>query len=175
MSNTDPISDENRSPHRDGRKPSRLVPIVLGIIVLGALVFAVSRIRSTRLPSMDRADFTAARSRWDKANIASYQIAVSVSGMQPGEYEVIVQDDLATSATFNGRALKRQRTFGTWAVTGMFDTLSRDLETHDRDGNLMLQAEFHPEYGYPTKYTRIELTTGHHDALQWEVTKFLKN
>ena len=175
MSNTAPTPDKDPDARSGGKSASFLMPILLAAVVLAGLGFAVSKIRANRLPAMERADFEAARARWEEAKVESYEIAVTVSGMQPGNYEVTVQDNLATSATFDGRALKRQRTFGTWAVTGMFDTLSRDLETNDKDGNLMLQAEFDPEYGYPTKYARIQLTTGHHDALQWEVTKFIKN
>ena len=33
-------------------------------------------------------------------------------------------------------------------------------------------AEFHPEFGIPMKYQRIEMRTGAHDALRWEVTRF---
>ena len=63
---------------------------------------------------------------------SSTTITVEVTGMQPGVYEVSVEGKTAVSATFDGRSLKRQRTFGTWAVTGMFDTLARDLETNER-------------------------------------------
>lgn len=159
---------------RLGQISGQLVGAVVAACVVVGLAVAVYRIRANALPGMSRSDFETARELWDEANISNYEITVKVAGMQPGEYDVVVENDIATGARFDGRALTRQRTFGTWAVTGMFDTLSRDLETNDRDSNLMLQAVFDPELGYPTKYARIELKTGSHDALQWEVTRFVK-
>ena len=162
----------SRSKTRRGRVP--IVAVILIGCIFVALGFVVSRIRANALPDMKRGDFEVAREKWSKAKISNYEISVKVKGMQPGEYDVVVENDIATAATYDGRALTRQRTFGTWSVSGMFDTLSRDLETNDRDNNLMLQAIFDPEFGYPTKYARIELKTGSHDALQWEVTRFVK-
>ena len=159
---------------RPGKISGKLIGAIVLACVLVGLAFAIYRIRSNALPDMARSNFETARELWDDANISSYEITVKVEGMQPGEYDVVVENDIATAASFDGRALTRQRTFSTWAVTGMFDTLSRDLETHDRDNNLMLKAIFDPELGYPAKYARIELKTGSHDALQWEVTRFVK-
>ena len=142
---------------------------LLGLIVAaGVIVF----IRSNRLTPMSREAFEAAKSMWDSKEATDYDITVEVTGMQPGIYEVTVENGIATSASFDGRALKRQRTFGTWSVVGMFDTLARDLETQEAHDYLMLGAEFHPEFGIPMKYERIEMRTGAHDALQWEVTRF---
>lgn len=158
-----------------GGGQGKLVLAVLGAVVVAAIVFGVSRIRSSSLPTITRADFEAAQQRWQDSETSNYEIGVKVEGMQPGSYEVTVQNDIATAAKFDGRDLKRQRTFGTWSVNGMFDTLSRDFETNDEHGYLLLKATFHPEFGYPLKYERIEMRTGAHDALQWEVTKFQKN
>ena len=113
-----------------------------------------------------------AKAKWEAHQPMSYDITVEVRGMQPGVYAVTVENGLATRATFDGRDLTRPRTFGTWAVMGMFDTLSRDLQTNDQHGHLLLGAVFDPELGIPIKYERIEMRTGAHDALQWEVTQF---
>ena len=79
---------------------------------------------------------------------------------------------LVKVATMDGRALTRPRTFGTWSVDGMFETLQRDLDTNEVENNLMLGAVFDETYGYPLRYERVELRTGVHDSLQWEVTRF---
>ena len=160
-------------PSKDSR--GKIVFAIVGIIAIAALVFVITRVRANSLPTITRADFEAAQQRWIDSETSNYEIAVKVEGMQPGSYEVAVQNDIATAATFDGRDLRRQRTFGTWSVGGMFDTLSRDLETNDKHGYLLLKAEFDPEYGYPMKYERMEMRTGAHDTLQWEVTKFRKN
>jgi len=167
--------DGSASVRRSQDSRGKIVFAILGVAAIAALAFAISRIRADSLPTMSRADFEAAQQRWIDSETSNYEIAVKVEGMQPGSYEVAVRNDIATAATFDGRDLKRQRTFGTWSVGGMFDTLSRDLETHDKHGYLLLKAEFDPEFGYPTKYERMEMRTGAHDTLQWEVTKFQKN
>lgn len=154
------------------RGASRIAFVIGASLALIVILGLVKWVRWNRLPEMTRDDFNAARANWDLHGPADYEISVEVSGMQPGVYEVTVENGIATAATFDGRALTRQRTFGTWAVPGMFDTLGRDLETHDQHGYLMLGAEFHPQYGIPMKYQRIELRTGAHDALQWTVTRF---
>ena len=161
--------------NRPVEKPARQLPwgiFVAGLVAISIVVGGVMFLRSSRLPLMSRTEFEAARALWDESNLSDYSITVQVKGMQPGIYEVGVENGIASSAKFDGRNLKRQRTFGTWSVTGMFDTLSRDLETNDKHDYLMLRAEFDPNFGFPTKYERIEMRTGVHDALQWEVTTF---
>jgi len=157
----------------DGRKSSFNWRIVLMVVVLFAIAAAgVLRIRANRLPSMTKEAYTSASDLWNSRQPANYEITVEVTGMQPGIYEVVVENGLAVEASFDGRPLTRRRTFGTWAVAGMFDTLSSDLETNERENYLMLGAVFDPDFGYPVRYQRIEMRTGAHDTLQWQVTRF---
>lgn len=149
--------------------------IIIAAVLLIGVIALFAKIRAGQTPTISRVDFEAARALWAESKPANYEITVEVKGMQPGVYEVGVENHVATSASFDGRDLKRQRTFGTWAATGMFETLSRDFETNDAQNYLLLKGEFDPTYGYPTKYERIEMRTGAHDALQWEVTKFQVN
>ena len=109
----------------------------------------------------------------EKNRISNYDISITVSGRQPGVYAVQVQQGVAMAATLDGRDLKRPRTFGTWSVDGMFETILRDLENHELHGHLLLGAEFDSTHGFPTRYERIEMQTGVHDALHWEVTRFV--
>lgn len=142
------------------------------LMVLVVLMGVVLSIRAQRLPPMDRVGFDAAKSQWEDNRLMDYHIAIAVSGRQPGAYTVGVQQGIATTATLDGRDLTRPRTFGTWSVDGMFETLQRDLDTNEADGNLMLGAEFHETLGIPIRYERLEMRTGVHDSLQWEVTDF---
>ena len=137
------------------------------------IIGAVILIRGQRLPRLDRDRFDAAKALWEKNRIADYDISITVTGRQPGVYAVQVQQGIATAATLDGRDLTRPRTFGTWSVDGMFETIVRDLDNHDLHGHLLLGAEFDVTHGFPTRYERIEMQTGVHDALHWEVTRFV--
>lgn len=139
---------------------------------LAILAIVVLKIRSQRLPVLDSASFTAAQARWQEQTAKDYEIEIVVSGRSPGNYSVRVEQGIAKAATLDGRDLTRPRTFGTWSVDGMFETLQRDLDTNADRNNLMLGAEFHPVWGIPMRYERIEMQTGMHDALQWHVTHF---
>jgi hypothetical protein len=163
------------SPNSKRQMPSTAGQLLIAVVVIIVVVALVLVIRSRRLPRLTRDAFDAAKAKWDAARLDSYELTVRVTGMQPGIYEVSVENGTAKSATFDGRDLTRPRTFGTWSVPGMFDTLARDLETNERHDYLMLGAEFHPDFGIPMSYERIELRTGAHDALQWNVTRFQPN
>ena len=152
-------------------KKRRWTGIVALVVVFAVIVAVVTVVRSNRLPELTQDRFDAARAKWKQNAPDSYNISVELSGMQPGIYEVVVENKLPTAATFNGHPLRERRTFGTWAVTGMFDTLARDLETNAQHGYLMLGADFDEKTGIPLRYERIELRTGVHDALKWVVTK----
>lgn len=160
------------SPDHAPRARPTWAKVLLAAVVIGVLAVGVIFIRSRRLPPLIREQYDSQKAKWDEAEISNYDVSVTVQGMQPGVYEVQVQNGIAVAAKFDGRELTRPRTFGTWAVTGMFHTLATDLETNDKHGYLKLGVEFHPEYGIPMKYQRIEMRTGAHDALQWEVTRF---
>ena len=145
---------------------------VLSLLAMAALGGLFLIVRGQRLPPLTRQHFDTAKTRWADAKLLDYQIEITVAGRQPGVYAVNVEQGIATQATLNSRALTRPRTFGTWSVDGMFETLARDLETQDKTGNLILGAEFEASTGIPLRYERMELQTGQHDTLQWEVTRF---
>ena len=125
-----------------------------------------------RLPILTHEDFDAAVQAWRDNKPASYEITVKVTGRQPGTYLVQVQNGVAESASLDGRPLRNRRTLGTWAVNGMFETIRLDLVNNAEHGYLMLRADFDPQLGFPSRYERIEIRTGAHDALQWEVIRF---
>ena len=153
-------------------KSRSYLPAVIGIGGVAVLAGIFTWVRAGSLPTISRKEFEAAKTLWSETKPPSYDVVVELKGMQPGVYAVRVENGVAISASFDGRDLKRRRTFGTWSVTGMFDTLAKDLEVDDQHGYLLLKAEFDPMYGFPVKYERMEMRTGVHDTLQWEVTKF---
>jgi hypothetical protein len=127
-----------------------------------------------RLPKIAREHLLAAIEKWGHEEPARYGITVKVSGRQPGLYEVLVDNGVVSSARLNGRELINQRTSGTWSVPGMFNTIELDLETQSRSDRspLILRGKFDEQYGFPRQYERMEMRTGAHQALSWEVTKF---
>ena len=129
-------------------------------------------IRGQRLPPLDRERFDAAKALWIDNRKSDYEISIKVDGPQPGVYAVEVQQGIATTATLDGRNLTRPRTFGTWSVDGMFETLEREIANQEENGNLILGAEFHEKLGLPLKYERIVMQTGIYDSIHWEVTRF---
>ena len=130
-------------------------------------------------PALTAEALREARERWRQAGPADYDVEIRVQGPQPGTYRVQVRGGQATSAFRNDRPLAQQRTFGTWSVPGMFNTIARDVEQVERraSGNadrftpdLTLRASFDPKYGYPRRYVRME--AGSTLDVSWEVTSF---
>ena len=149
--------------------------LILAVTVAVALVLASGGQRS-RLPEVDPTTFSAARQRWQSTGPDSYEIEIVVSGVQSAVYRAVVQDGEVQSLHRNGRPLTQRRTMGTWTVPGMFDTMQSDLDTVARAGDaaaLDLRAAFHPQYGYPMRYQRVERRRwGANPDVSWEVTEF---
>ena len=152
---------------------SRLFTLLAGGALALVCVVVILTFRGPpRLPILTPEDFDAARQAWRDNKPESYEITVKVTGRQPGIYHVQVQNGIAESASLDGRPLRNRRTLGTWAVNGMFETIRLDLVNNAEHGHLMLGADFDPQLGFPSRYERIEIRTGAHDALQWEVIEF---
>jgi hypothetical protein len=135
-------------------------------------------------PALTEAIFNAAHERWQATAPPDYDITVKVSGPQAATYRAQVREGHARSAWRNGAPLASARTFGTWSVPGMFSTISRDVESIQRRAEgraqpgapeLILKAEFDPQYSYPKRYQRIEWGSRRgSDAVtvSWEVVEF---
>jgi hypothetical protein len=143
-----------------------------GLALLIAAGVATMR-KSSRPPELNRERFDEARELWQSRTLLNYDVTVQVTGRQPGTYAVHVRDGAAESATLDGRPLRNLRTLGTWSVPGMFATIGIDLKNNEKVGYLMLGAEFDPQWGFPQRYQRIEMRTGAHDALLWNVVSFV--
>ncbi len=132
-------------------------------------------------PTLSPAQFHAAHEHWKAHKIPSYDIEIKVSGPQASLYRVEVRDGEPIAAWRNGQSLQSQRTFGTWSIPGMFSTISRDIEAVERAAAtgsqlpLILRGSFHPQYGYPDRYRRIDNGSrkgGDSITVSWEVTDF---
>jgi hypothetical protein len=162
------------------RTVSLLLAAFLGTIVgVAGVLIVLAMIRANRLPKVTDESFEQAQQRWRQHGPADYDLEVKVSGPQPATYRVEVRQGEVLSATRNGFRLTQRRTFDTWSVPGMFATMRRDVENVQQvaagkaDANtprLTLFAEFHPEYGYPRTYHRIQWGTDM--EVSWEVTEF---
>jgi hypothetical protein len=146
--------------------------IVGGLIVLGL----TSRQRPP--PAMTAGDFEAAVRRWEAKGPANYEMEVNVSGRQSGTMQVVVKDGEPVSVRREGTPVA-EHTWEYWTVEGLFEIIRTDLEGLDQPerafgtkdvSQLVQQAEFDAELGYPRRYRRAVLTTG--DAIEWEVREF---
>lgn len=153
---------------------------VLGLI--GSIMLWRMMSSDAALPELHRKEWLEARRRWETAALHDYDIKVSVSGRQAATYAVQVRDGEVVGATRNSEPLPQQRTWSTWTVEGMFETISRDLDSVEKhlEGRadastpqLQLRALFHSELGYPQQYLRTEMVRfGANVEVSWEVVKF---
>jgi Family of unknown function (DUF6174) len=161
------------------RKPRSRVAVFLGLGIVLGLAAALFLFRSSNKP-VTRELLSEARARWEKQGLQDYDLEVQVSGRQGATYEVHVQHGEVTEALRNGAPLRQQRTFRTWSVPGMFDTMETDVDSLEfADANpqnpqriqLTLRAHFDDKTGLPLTYLRSEWGT-HHDVT-WKVTRFV--
>lgn len=131
-------------------------------------------------PALSLESFRQGQDLWREREVENYDIEIQVSGPQPATYRVEVRRGEAVAAYRNQRPLTQQRTFGTWSVPGMFSTMRRDLDQVERRlaspaninlPNLTLRAAFHPQFGYPERYLRME--SGSMQDVSWQVTQFV--
>ena len=158
-----------------------LVGLSLGAI--GSL--AVLRIANRDpTPRLAPAEFYAAFERWKASPPPNYDIEIEVTGPQAAVYRVEVRDGQPAAAWRNDQPLKQRRTFGTWSVPGMFSTMARDVDAVERraagqakpgEVELILKAEFDPQFHFPRRYQRIEWGSRRGSDAKtatWEVKEF---
>jgi hypothetical protein len=150
--------------------------MALGAIV-GLIVFVLITIRRPP-PPMTRADFEAAVQRWHARGSRDYIMTVELSGRQTGTMAITVRNTEPISVKRNGVPTP-QRTWTYWTVDGLFDIIRQDLDGLDQPerafgvsdvSQLVQQAEFDDDLGYPRRYRRAVQTTG--DAIEWDIIHF---
>lgn len=171
---------DHRPAGTSGRKVL-LVLLGLGGTLLAILLYMALGRDGTWSP-LTAAALESARQRWQQSGVESYTLEVEVFGRQPAVYRVEVRRGRTRSATRNGAPLRQQRTWGTWSVPGMFDTIERDLAHIERvaEGRadastprLTVRVQFDQQYGLPRRYLRIERAgIGGNPEVRWEVRQF---
>jgi hypothetical protein len=154
--------------------------LILGafVLIIGGVLLLLQLFVARRLPELTEARFEAAQALWEKNGPTSYDMDIRLSGAQPGEVHIQVREGNPTAMTRDGIA-PAERTWDTWTVPGMFQTLVeefafKDDPTHKGQGapgaEVWLRCEFDSKFGYPRTYQRI--MTGGGPQIEWHVTKF---
>lgn len=153
-----------------------------GLFGLAIALFVIRQFGPGPIPEFSSDEFHTVRARWSQAAVTDYDLEVVVRGRETATYVVQVRDGAVRLASRNGQPLKQQRTWGTWSVQGMFETIERDLGTVDlqRQGKsepgapqLLLRGSFDGEFGFPRRYQRTEVRKfAANQEVSWEVTKF---
>jgi hypothetical protein len=174
------IDDECESEPGPSRRLRRIA-ISIGCIVLGIIcglvVFGLTSFRRPP-PPMSASDYEAAVARWESNRPANYEMELEVSGRQSGTMYVVVKGHEPASITRGGVPIPKH-SWAYWTVDGLFKVIHTDLEGLDQPerafgtpdvSQLVQQAEFDAELGYPRRYRRAVLSTG--DSIEWEIVEF---
>lgn len=175
---SNPAPQEPRSRRRS--VGSLAIGLILGAgltLVVVVVVLVLANRQTT--PALDWRRFEAAQELWEAKAPRDYAMRIAVTGARAGNVEVEVADGKVVRMTRDGWAPSQRRTWEYWSVPGLFDMIRQDLE-HAEDpsqpfgvsdpSQVVLRADFDPEYGYPKKYQRAIL--GGSADLGWEVTGF---
>jgi hypothetical protein len=173
------MDDDFAPPQRPRRL--RRIAISMGCIVLGIVgglvVFGLTSMRRPP-PAMTSDAFEGAVARWEAKRPADYEMTVEVSGRQSGTMQVVVKDHEPVTVRREGTPVP-MHTWEYWTVEGLFEIIRTDLAGLDQPerafgtndvSQLVQQAEFDLELGYPRRYRRAVLATG--DAIEWEIEEF---
>jgi hypothetical protein len=145
---------------------------IIGAAVGLAIAMLITIIaRRGTLPPLSRQALHDAEAAWKAAGVRNYSIEIEVRGAQPAIYAVEVKDGEPISGSRNGIPFTRRRSWETWSVPGMFETVASDVASlEEHSASLVVRCQFDPQFGYPAKYERIQMGTGL--QVSWEVTKF---
>ncbi len=161
----------------------RAARFVLGLS-LGALTVVAGLLVGTILnrshtPLLTRAAYEEAAERWDTHGPASYNLDLELTGNRPGKIHVEVRDGRPVHMIRDGVEPKQQRTWYYWTVPGQMDMIAEELDMAENPAasfdspkatQVVIRAEFDPEYGYPRRYDRVVL--GADFEIHWTVTNF---
>jgi len=167
---------------RAGRR-SRLRPLAAGMAIGLVLVLmattAALLLRRGGPPRLTQADYEAAVKRWDEHGPADYELDLELTGNRPGKIHVEVRSGEVVRMLRDGVEPKQKRTWDYWSVPGQLETIGQELEMA-RDPaaafrapgatEMVMWAEFDPQYGYPRQYDRVVLGADY--ETHWKVTRF---
>jgi hypothetical protein len=142
-------------------------------LAVGALVLVV--LLGGSMPLVTEEAYEQASARWDAEGPQSYRLELVVEGDQSGRVLLEVEQGRVTSMLRDGVAPRDRRTWDAWSVPGQFDWIQQDMDRSKlavKEGRtgLQLLAEFDPRWGFPVRYRRFDLDSGH--FVGWEVVRF---
>jgi hypothetical protein len=160
-------------------RPRFLLLVAGGVaVVLIAVVVLLQTFVAQRIPELTMERLQKAQELWESVGPAAYDMDVEIRGAQPGLVQIEVRDGEVAAMMRDGRS-PPMRTWDVWTVTGMFDTLERELELaedpeHEMQASagvqLQLRCEFDPKFGFPRRYHRF--ATGGAPEVFWQVKRF---
>src|SRR5690606_29516354 len=142
----------------------RLMLLAGGVGIFAALIIAALvalRLLGSDLPLLETANLDAAEARWNEKGPASYDLVTRISGGRAGEVRMSVRNGEVIEMSRDGVTPKQRRTWDTWSVPGMFETMRMELEARDHpegafgqtgEARVSIRAKFDPTFGYPTRY-----------------------
>lgn len=180
----EPMPPDDRGPTAAPARRPRLGPLMIGMVggllVTVAALAAVLLAARSRTPPLTEEALQVAISRWDARDLKDYDLDIELGGNRPGTIHVEVRNGQVVHMTRDGVEPRQKRTWDVWSVPGMFDTLEQELDNARRPADafqskgasqMVLWAEFDPDWGYPLKYDRVVL--GADFEVHWKVTRFV--
>jgi hypothetical protein len=168
---------------RPARRGPRARPLLLGMmlglfVVVGVatVVLLATRRSITRLTAEA---YQQALDLWAKNGPQDYELDLELGGNRPGKIHVEVRGGEVVHMTRDGVEPSQKRTWDYWSVPGQLETIGQELEmARDPAGSfkvpgatqMVMWAEFDPQYGYPRQYDRVVL--GADFEVHWKVTRF---
>ena len=152
-----------------------------GVVALLGLLVVIAVVGRDPLPRLTPDALKAAVARWKAGGPANYDLDLLLSGAQTGNLHIEVREGEVAAMTRDGRAPVQRRTWDFWSVPNQMAMMDEDLAAAESDpqrafgvadrGQVVLQAEFDPQLGYPRRYRRQVLGTS--NMIEWRVTRFV--
>ena len=145
------------------------------IAAIVMIVFVAVPYFRGRSEPVTRERLAAARTQWEQANIASYNMDLETTGAQTGLYHIEVRGGQLIKLTRNGQPMN-PGDGDYWTVDGWFQAIDEDLENAERPKTddasascqYWLRVRYHPTIGYPMRYIREQKQPSRRTATGYE-------
>ena len=151
------------------------------ITLLVSMSILVIRVRG-RMAPVDLATLNGAEQQWQQANIKDYDLEIEISERQRRHFRIQVRDSKITRLWHNDQLREQPERYRAWTVQGMFQVIRTDVEQQVQPqqaaqntvlSRFTIRAEFHPTYGFPQRYIRVEhRQQGNNPEISWKITSF---
>jgi hypothetical protein len=166
------------SPDRPPRRAPLVIAAVIAVVLPALLCAGILAWFRQDVPRLTDRSLALAIDRWREHGPESYTMEIELGGNRPGTVFVEVRDGQVTDMQRDGYT-PESRVWETWSVSGMFDTLDRELQIAEAPAEeagfppgtqFELRAEFDARLGYPCRFHRMVLGEG--SEVSWQVTHF---